>query len=355
MKTLIALTVAAAIAAPAFRTTGSMTTPRAAHTATLLPSGRVLVTGGCTLPGCDDVEGQTASAELYDPKTRRFSRTGDLARIRVSGLAARLPDGRVLIAGGYSGTKATATTEQYDERTGKFSDGPRMTTPRADGTVTRLADGRLLFAGGADTPSAEIYEPRANAFKATGPMTIQRKVQTATLLKDGRVLIAGGVTTGNRVLASAELFDPRTGQFTRTGSLSRIRYKHGAVRLADGRVMVIGGASVFDFGRRYWDTEIYDPRRGRFVPGPAMHYARYHVHDSVIALRDGRVLVAGDAPEVEIWSPKTRRFTLAGREGSSLGFQTATLLRDGSALLAGGYVNTNENPQRSAWTFMPRH
>jgi hypothetical protein len=351
MKTLIALTVAAAIAAPAFRTTGSMTTPRAAHTATVLPSGRVLIAGGCTLPGCDDVEGQTASAELYDPKTRRFTRTGELGRIRVSSLAARLPDGRVLVAGGYSGTKATATTELYDERTGRFTGGPHLTTPRADGTATRLADGRILFAGGAADASAEILDPRTMAFTRTSPMTIPRKIHTATLLADGRVLIAGGATTNNRVVASAEVFDPRTGRFSRTGSLARIRYKHAAVRLRDGKVMILGGAPAFDLGLRYWSTEIYDPRRGRFSAGPGMSYARFHIHDSVVRLRDGRVLVAGDAPEIEVYSPKTRRFRIAGRTGLSLGFGTATTLRDGSVLLAGGYVNTSENPQRRAWTF----
>lgn len=337
------------------RVTGQMTVARAAHSATLLRSGRVLIAGGCTLPGCDDVEGQTASAELYDPKTHRFARTGSMRGIRVSAMATRLPDGRVLVAGGYSGEKATATTELYDESTGTFEQGPSLTVPRGDATVTRLGDGRILYAGGFSTSgvvaSAEIFDPGTMRFSATGSMTIARAVHTATLLADGRVLIVGGSTRGGRVLKTAEVYDPHTGRFTSTGSLSQIRYKHAASLLANGSVLIVGGAPAFDLGLRYRQTEIYDPKSRRFRAGPSLYWGRYHLAGAVLGLRSGKVLVAGDAPDLELYEPRSGRVRRVGELGVSLGFSTAVLLADGSALIAGGYTSVGENPSRQAWLY----
>ena len=86
-------------------------------------------------------------------------------------------------------------------------------------------------------------------------------------LRDGRVLIVGGATIGGRVVRTAETYDPRSGTFASTGSLARIRYNHSAALLPDGRVMIVGGASEFDLGARYRQTELYNPRTGRFRPG----------------------------------------------------------------------------------------
>src|SRR5262245_29379580 len=84
----------------------SMHEPRAAHTATTLLDGRVLIVGGLA-------SNATASAELFDPTTRRFSATASLRTPRASHTATLLADGRVLIAGGYNGTWL-ASTEIYD-------------------------------------------------------------------------------------------------------------------------------------------------------------------------------------------------------------------------------------------------
>src|SRR6202035_2437738 len=58
---------------PSWVTTGSLGTARYQHTATLLPNGKVLVAGGY------DGNSYLGSAELYDPATRRWSTTGSLA------------------------------------------------------------------------------------------------------------------------------------------------------------------------------------------------------------------------------------------------------------------------------------
>jgi hypothetical protein len=64
-----------------------MTTTRTGHTATLLLNGKVLITGGSR-------EGP-ASAELFDPVTNTFTRTGDMTTVRFGNSATLLPDGTV--------------------------------------------------------------------------------------------------------------------------------------------------------------------------------------------------------------------------------------------------------------------
>jgi hypothetical protein len=129
-----------------------MTNSRDSQTATLLPSGKVLVAGGY------DAAGKAlASAELYDPTAGTFSPTGSMTQSRYSHTATSLEDGQVLIAGGHingcgSGALCdvglTAKAELYDPATGKFSPTGSMAHARADNAATRLQDGSVLVVGG---------------------------------------------------------------------------------------------------------------------------------------------------------------------------------------------------------------
>src|SRR3712207_6501614 len=97
----------------------SMAVPRAAHTATLLFSGKVLIAGGCTERSCE-LSDEGATTELYDPRMRRFEPGPRMTRPRVSHTATRLPNGDVLIAGGWDGPRVTASAELYMRATGRF-------------------------------------------------------------------------------------------------------------------------------------------------------------------------------------------------------------------------------------------
>jgi hypothetical protein len=123
-----------------------------------------------------------------------------------------------------------------------------MGSVRTGAVAARLPDGRVLVAGGRDDDpihsSAEIFDPATNTFSAgIGSMGIERVGAVAASLPDGRVLIAGGGSSTSPALTSAEVFDPKTNAFSSTGigAMSTPRSGAFAASLPDGRVLVAGG------------------------------------------------------------------------------------------------------------------
>jgi hypothetical protein len=315
-----------------FSPTGPLAQVRGLHTATRLADGRVLIAGGGPASWVSNVGPYLASAELYDSTTGTMSRTGSMSTAREDHTATLLADGRVLVTGGDdAGSHAVASAELYDPTSGTFSATGSMTTARGFHTATLLADGRVLIVGGDDAAwsagpffaSAELYDPTTGTFSATGSMTVGRVYQTATRLVDGRVLISGGAgADGGQSLASAELYDPTTGTFSATGSMTVGRVYQTATALVDGRVLITGGLPN---GRDYASNprflssaEIFDPLNGTFTATGSMASTRtYH---SAALLADGRALITGGVTEnrstslatAEIYDPRTGMFSPAG-------------------------------------------
>ncbi len=333
----------------------SLRVPRAAHTATLLPTGQVLVAGGCTVESCE-LSADGATTELYDPRENRFEQGPRMTRPRVGHTATRLPGGNVLMAGGWDGPSPTATAELYEASTGRFVRVGRMQAARGGAVAALLPGGRVLIAGGTSggrlLRSAEIYDSRTRAFFMARPMSTARGAHAAARLAGGKVLVVGGSDRNERVLASAELFDARTLRFTRVGPMKTARHKHAVVPLPGGRALLLGGSNELDFRGRYASAEVFSLRTRRFVRAGRMLTARFKIDGSVVPIGAGSVLVAGGGEEVEVYRVRERRFVRIGATGAQLSFATATRLADGTVLFVGGY-DEEIHVSRRAWLIRP--
>lgn len=332
-----------------------MSADRAAHTATELPDGRILIAGGFTDAG------SARGAERFDPGVGRFAPLPPMVTTRHSHTATALPDGRVLIAGGYGEGGTLATAELFDPATNSFLPTGPLLGARASHVAVLLADGKVLVAGGLGPnwtflSSAELYDPATGQFAPAGDMTVPRESHVAVPLQDGRVLIAGGHNGQRRnltLLTSAEVYDPATAGFRAVGSMGVRRHKHDAILLPDGLVLITGGSDERDDRGVYRTTEFFDPATGDFTPGPSMRLGRYKHAGTSRVLPDGLVLIAGGAPQAETYDPRTRAFALVSGEPRLAGqFSAVALLGDGRVLITGGYGN-GTGPRSSAWLYRP--
>ena len=243
--------------------TGSMSVPRYGHVAVLLTDGRVLAAGGWVIRA-GGVGSIDRSAELYDPSSGTWSSAGNLVHRRALPAATLLPDGRVLVTGGtlFGATNtAVGSAEIYDPATGEWSETASMSTGRGDIPATLLEDGRVLVAGGADgdikpIASAEIYDPISETWSPAAGMDQPRFGHGAFVLADGRVLIAGDFVApkdGGLV----EIYDPSTDSWTSAARMLERRSAPEGVLLLDRRVLAVGRTGT---GRvNLTSAEIYDP------------------------------------------------------------------------------------------------
>jgi hypothetical protein len=279
---------------------------------------------------------QSAQAAPY------FSATGSMGANRLNAAAAPLPDGRVLVAGGYTGSSVLSSAEIYDPVTGTFTPTGSMNLERRLASAAPLPDGRVLVVGGYNgignpTISAEIYDPATGTFDFTGPMWVARAGTAAAALPDGRVIVAGGVTS-SVLLGAVEVYDPSTGNFTPSGNLSQNRLSPVAATLPNGRVLVAGG---FSGAAALSSAEIYNPASGTSTPTGSMSQAR---RDAAAAVRpDGRVLVVGgrdlgNLSTVEIYDPSSGTFAGTASMSTPRTGPVASPLPNGRTLVAGGVL-----------------
>jgi len=249
-----------------FTSAGNMNVSRSGHTMTVMNDGRVLIVGGET---CTSATACTAlnSAEIFDPSSGLFNlSSGTLSNARFGAAASLLPDGRVLIVGGFDGSNLSAASETYNPTFDFFFNSGNLAVARYHPTATLLNNGKVLVAGGSTcispgcpVASAELYDESHNAFSSAGTMSSARANHTATLLNNGQVLLAGGYnscTTTCTSESNVEVYDPAANTFSAAAALSAARAGHSAILLPNGNVSFAGGINQ---GVTLTSNEAYQP------------------------------------------------------------------------------------------------
>jgi len=353
-------------------TAGSMNLPREGQTATLLNNGQVLVVGG-------DYGEDGNTAELYDPNARTFTYTGSMSTPRNYHTATLLNNGLVLVTGGNTccTTYTASTAELYNPATGTFTPTGSMNIGRALHTATLLPNGMVLITGGqsyannenSQVASAELYDPLSGTFTYTGSLNDARYAHTATLLPNGQVLIAGG-DGNNGYLLTAELYNPATGTFSYTAGgpgqgMAFARVGHTATLLNNGQVLMVGGYGYVEQNDgEVAQAELYDPGTQTFILSGSLNAPR-DTHTATL-LTNGLVLIAGGEgysitagqyedylTTSELYDPATGTFGITGSLNTGRDNQTATLLNNGTVLIAGGYIGNSPYEASSAELYAP--
>ena len=335
-------------------TAGQMSEGRTGHTATLLNDGRVLVVSGQT------PQVKTAGVELFDPAAAPAAAWSSAAALpiltgRERHTATLLPNGEVLVAGGYDGDDAADGPRRHlharrrrlaRRRAGDgvgaclahrhpapLRPGPgrrRGRQRRADRAVHRRdgwlerrrrhgrrpvgpsrdapaerpgAGGRRQRRGRRRRPARSATTRPRNSWSDAGALALSVGAGTLTLLHDGSAL-ATSATGG------AARYTPATNSWTATGSLATPRASATATLLSNGLALVAGGVDAN--GVAVAAVELYDPATGAWRPGPSLIQARWG-HTATL-LPTGKVLVVGgwsaaDSPiaGAELYDPLAER------------------------------------------------
>ena len=309
---------------------------------------------------------------------------GDLGEARNTTNLALLGTGEVLVVGSDYGTSwgsscgastnGSDSVEIGDPQMGVWQKTTSMPNLRDGPTVVALLDGRVLLTGGAAGEhigwsaysSTYVFDPTTRLWSRSGLLNTARAAAAAAVLLDGRVLVAGGTYMDRespdppRILDTSELWDPRSGTWTRTGRLDDTRVGASAVTLADGRVLIVGGvASLQAAPIEQASAEVYDPATGRWGSAGALTTARRGF--VLVALRDGGAIVAGGFGElaasgylstVERFDPVSNTWSAADDLPFPVAGAAGIGLADGRVLVAGGSIRPPETIDANAGTYV---
>jgi hypothetical protein len=274
----------------------ALTVARAAHTATAIGGGQVLVAGG---------NASGAAFELCTFGAQSSCAPAGASIQRCNASAALVSGSRVLVAGGDDCAGAALSSWDLWSASGVISSAAAnaLVEPRSFATATALPDGRVLLAGGG-TSSAELFDPSTLTTALLPSMSAVRTGHTASLLSAGSkacasgscVFIAGGVSDASA--RSWEVFDVERAGFGRASGapelLSPLRARHAAAVLADGRVLIAGGTAG---NQALLVTEVFDG--ARFTPGPALQNARFGTSAAYVPALD-LLLLSGSTRTPEL-------------------------------------------------------
>jgi hypothetical protein len=224
---------------------GRMMERRSRHRAVTLASGRILLLGGSRTDSSGAPNWSRATSEILDPSTLIYGSGPWMTVPRAGHEATLLPDGRVLVTGGH-GTNALA--EVFDPAAGAFLPAGTMIAPRRDHAAALLADGSVLGCGGLSSYTAERWIPSQNRWVQVQNMGDVRSLHTAVRLPGGRVFVAGGekpgAAGGTTFQSATEYYNPGTASFLFPDLPSLVpRSGHTCTPLPGGDWLVVGGKS----------------------------------------------------------------------------------------------------------------
>jgi len=297
-----------------------------------LKDGRTLLLGcaGCNPHGA--AEESSIVGEVYDPKTRTFTKVGNMIAPRCTSNVVVLPTNEVLfVGGGRCGSTDRRpfqnVVEIFDPASGRFRQIGELHIPREPLSATLLHNGQVLIAEGVDANQqlvreAEIYDSQEHRLQLAGDMVFPRCNAARVVLADGSVLFAGGYKCNYppdswdkpyEVLKTAERYDPDTARFDRVGDMTGPRLWAAPILLRDGRALIVGGQDQFVGCRpacTEWprsDAEIYDPGTSAFTSAGKMTAAR--AGSLLRLMNNGEVLVTGGSYQgPEVYDPATNSF-----------------------------------------------
>jgi hypothetical protein len=286
---------------------------------------------------------------------------GEMFHGRYTPAAGLLPDGKVLIAGGFDDKSALQSAETYDPATGVFEQlAATMVLPHGEQATVPLPDGSVLLVGGWSSTTkslktAELFNPATRSFeKVANEMTTQRDGPGAVLLPNGKVFITAGAQESGEYGKTAEIYDPTTRTFTAVKGLAlEGRYQPAVALLPNGKVLIAGGYSGVPKGEYLTTAELYDPATETFqkLEGAGHELVEKRDEAGVVTLQNGKVLIAGgyngeDLATAEVFDYTTNTFTKIPdvlsqpRDGN-----TGVLLPDGRALFVAGYDEKELTPE----------
>jgi hypothetical protein len=266
-----------------------MIQPRSRHAAAIPPDGAaVLLVGG------NDNQGQPqATYEVFNLQTRRFEAGGTLPVARSSLAAVGLTEGRVLVVGGWNGSRAVASTALFTLRPGTATyevDAswtaafPSDQSARVSPGLAASPDGRqVLVTGGFDKPADVLAGTTAigtsflidtngsGTFAPADSLSPVRGGATALTLSDGSFGVFGGGSYGaGKATAhdTASIFTPPTNDsgaytmYTATGTMKQGRHLGAFTKLKDGTVLATGGVAFDASGAPSMVTsfELFQPK-----------------------------------------------------------------------------------------------
>ena len=345
-----------------------MNWPMVAIHSVLLKNGNVLQWDGWQQP---------EPTQVWNPSTQTFTTQTAPDSIFCSGVA-ELPDGRVLVVGGYGGLSTgkigIVDTNIFDPSTSTWTRVADMHSPRWYPDLTELADGRYVAISGnstdsstwADTP--EVYDPVANTW------TTLSKVNTSQIHEEeypfSYLAPSGNVFTIGPSEDKSFFLDVTNQTWTQVGGSSGV-LNGSSVMYRPGKILYSGGTNTQDSNSpanattAVIDLTAQTPTWQQTAP---MSYPR--VYHTLTMLADGTVLAVGGEKTwgqtgstettggvlpSEIWNPATETWTTAAPTGVTRGYHsTAILMPDGTVLVAGsGHANPNYPGQNSAQIYSP--